>query len=1241
MLKITDFLASTGDGRVAGSAEISDEGKSTNLLWNAVRLDPAGVPAVTEGTLQLQWSASDFSDASGQAFVSVSSPQYGQGTSNIRIEDGRANLDINARGFDAVATATVTAALDRRLAGSFRVTHNKYGRITLTGALKGTLENPQVDATIAAQQITYEGIGPIDAQGLLALRSNIVSVSAIRATMKSSSIEGGFVSVDLESKRLRGGIPTIVFQLQDIANDVMGTVAASAEIDGTIERPAATLEARSNGVDVGGTHIDSVELNGWIADNVFNLENLVARQAQGELRAQGAVNLRTEEVQGDVHVANLQIVQVRDLSTTVFLDGQVRGTTRAPDTEFTGELRDVVYGGEQHGNIALEGTTSGRTTTINARSDKYTATVSSNIELVEPYPFDATISANQTRIQYQQYDVVANGRLQATGRAQPLDIEHVSFDNFTLVGEGIDLKAAGSTGIRDSSGVRLDVQADLAQLPVQQAQLSGSVQAQAVLRGTIENPQVDGTIRTTNATVRSPGMSESAAIQANVDFTRDQFVIRDMRADFAGATALVTGRGTLKGAGEFQFQAQNIRPERLFPDRPVSGLISMEGSATLREPTIEGLSASARVTDLNLFVRDVEVHQTQPVEFEIANQVLQVRSFSLEGPDSRANARGSANLRSRSLNFDVDVDTNLRVIEAFIPDSSAQGRLLTQITIRGTPENPDLNGFLDLSVTQFQVPEPPILLNAFDARVRMTGDRMEILRAEGDLNGGRFAATGATGLSTTGLINAAVQLEADGIQVEYPEGLESEINSRLALNGSGENLELSGTVDIVSALYRQEIDLSQEVNARLVNTSGTAIATEGPVQSSFLESIDLDVAVRTLGLVTVSNNLANLDMNGAFRVRGNANAPVVLGRAAVNEGGEIYFGPAVSGGVSTTGERRDRYVIDTGTIEFNNPIRTEPTFDFAASHELNVKDERYSIILRAYGTPTNLRTELTSDPPLAEPDIIAMLLTGRTFSELQGSYVAVAREQFANYLSGQVSGFFNTAGTALGLDTVRLEPVTLASEEDLSARLTLGKDITKNFNLAFSQNLKGTRSQTWIASYQTVKNLVVRGINESDTREVRFELRHDLRFGGGPPLPKRIEPQGEATVGEVMFMGTNVPVKDLLKRVTKSGKPFNAYRMNEDVRKLQEYFHGQDFLDVKVRARRDPRNSQVDVSFSVEEGPRVRFVYEGAKVPDRIQADIRQIWIRGFSEGPSLREATDRLLRYFRDRRLSTGESNL
>ena len=68
--------------------------------------------------------------------------------------------------------------------------------------------------------------------------------------------------------------------------------------------------------------------------------------------------------------------------------------------------------------------------------------------------------------------------------------------------------------------------------------------------------------------------------------------------------------------------------------------------------------------------------------------------------------------------------------------------------------------------------------------------------------------------------------------------------------------------------------------------------------------------------------------------------------------------------------------------------------------------------------------------------------------------------------------------------------------------------------------------------------------------------------------------------------------------------------MNQDVRKLEQYFAGRDFLNVKIRAERNPRDGMVNVRFVVDEGPKITFVFEGAKMTD----DFSKISARSGSE---------------------------
>ena len=293
----------------------------------------------------------------------------------------------------------------------------------------------------------------------------------------------------------------------------------------------------------------------------------------GRLDAQGTLNVQTRAVAANFKVDNFAVRNVHGLSTTAFLSGEVGGDLKTPSTGFTGELQDVFYEGESHGNISLTGTTVGSAATIQAKSDKYSATLVSDVQLCSPYAFTATLTANGSHLQHAQYEAVVSGKAEATGQAQPFKLNRVAVENLTANGNGVHLTADGNL----DDGLRADLTADLSQLPIEGLTLTGTAVAHANLTGTIENPLIDGTIETAGATARTPQMTEAVAFTTNVSFNQNQFDIRSMRAEIAGGHVDIQGRGMLKGPATLEFHAADIHPEALLADRPVSGTITADG----------------------------------------------------------------------------------------------------------------------------------------------------------------------------------------------------------------------------------------------------------------------------------------------------------------------------------------------------------------------------------------------------------------------------------------------------------------------------------------------------------------------------------------------------------------------------------------------------------------------------------------------------------------------------------------
>ncbi|HZI50944.1 MAG TPA: translocation/assembly module TamB domain-containing protein [Terriglobia bacterium] len=1228
ILNIEGFRATRGEGDLTGSAKVTDKSKSATIVWNRVSLNPSGVRGVTRGQVDLQWNASDFSDVRGTGRVSVATPEYGNANGVVRINGRQARFDIRGLSRGADIRATLTTGLDRRLAGTFQLTHNKYGSLTAQGRLRGTLTSPLVDARVVAGGMNDNGVGPVSGSASIAYRQNVLDVTEIMAHLRQSAIPDGQLRINLKSRSVEGAIPSIVARVEDFVANGFGEVQASAVISGSLEHPAATFTASSRGLDIGGTHIDSVQADAALADDVLRVTRLNARQKEGSLDASGIVDLSTEQVQGQAKISNLQITEVRNLSAIVNMDADISGTVREPSATLKGEVTDLEYEGQEHGSLLVNAAVNRQTAELRLKSAKYKADVDTTVSMKEPYAFTATVEANQSPIDQMDYVFVADGRVSADGSLKPVTVDSLQFNDFTLTGEGVDLKAHGAL----SSGVAVELMAELAKLPVENVSLAGTAQVSAVVRGPIDNPQVDGDLHTTNASVQTATMAEPASVEAAVTFTRDRFVIREMHAEYADARAAITGDGTLKGTGEFTFVAENIRPERFLMDRPLTGLIGVQGRLKLSAPRVDAIEGQATVTQFELNARGIEVRQTQQGEVLVENQIASIRNFTLEGPETKASAGGTVNLASGDINLDVKAATDLRILEGFVPRSTAFGRIESEVAVRGNTNEPDMRGFVNIDDAQIQIDDPSVLLSEVSARVGLAGSRIQIEKATGNLNGGAFELTGAAGISSEGLRDAAIQVQLSDTTLEYPEGLQTGVAADLTLKGSSPNLTLAGQVRVLDAIYREDISLGEQIFERLTPDSEDEVAYMPMLGAA--GDINLDVAVETTGPVTVANNLARMDLFGTFRVRGTVSEPVVVGRAEALEGGEVYFGPSSGGEATALRERRDRYIIERGIVEFNNPVRTEPTIDLEATHDLQVKDERYAIRLTAMGTLTDLRTELTSDPFLTERDIVTMLLTGRTFSDLQSSQMAVAGVPL-DYLSGQLtSRFFQTAGTALGLDTVTIEPVTGGAEDDLSARLTVAKDLRKDLSVIYAQNLAGPRNQSWIVNYSTVKNFVVRGISRPDEDEIRMELRHGLDFGGGPPLPRRISPHSEPELKQVTFSKTTLAEAELSKHVAKVGSPYSVNRMSEDVRSLQEFFATEGYVDAKIRTTREAVSDGVNVHFTIEQGPKAGFEYHSTleKVPESVQKEVRQIFVDSRAEAPAIRQGVSLLQRYFRDK---------
>jgi hypothetical protein len=254
-----------------------------------------------------------------------------------------------------------------------------------------------------------------------------------------------------------------------------------------------------------------------------------------------------------------------------------------------------------------------------------------------------------------------------------------------------------------------------------------------------------------------------------------------------------------------------------------------------------------------------------------------------------------------------------------------------------------------------------------------------------------------------------------------------------------------------------------------------------------------DVRIQAPSTLQIRNNTLRLVASADVRLTGTFDKPVILGRVEVNRGEATLEGK--------------RFKLTRGTIDFNNPTRTEPFFDIEAEALIRVPGETYRVTLRASGPPDRLRNfGLSSDPPLPESDVLALVFSdvapggnvelGQYRTDITPQQQLI-RERLARGLTSAFSSEVSrVAEKTLGVDTFQItpslsDPNNLSSRLEPGARVTIFKRVSDKLSLTYSRSLaSSTRDQIILLEYdQTDQFSWTLSRNEDGTYALDWQVR--------------------------------------------------------------------------------------------------------------------------------------------------------
>jgi outer membrane protein assembly complex protein YaeT len=1148
------------------------------------------------------------------------------------------------------------------------------GSARLDLEITGTLDDPGASGTLTVREGRVGSIAGIALDARMQLDSKSLELLEARMAWQEHSLRmGGRIDLSATEPAFRFAAAAEDLSLTSLAAGLgleiplAGSLALRSHFEGTAAEPKGKVALAITGLAAYGERFDTLTADLSLAGPRIALERLdLVRDGtssrSADLHAEGWFDFKTQETafRLDAHDLRMEGLSLPgDLPVRGSLDMTAEGSGTLADPHVAASLRgrDIRIADYGIGNIALEASSQGSELRLAGSAPGLGLATRASIALHSPHastfevradgfdlaripvpgpaglPLRGTLSAEARGM----CDLIDPLRGSFSARVNLLNLEvgeskihneapvtmefaggFLEIHPTAFVSEGSRIAVGGRIPVMDrGAALALEVegQADVAKilslLPIGKAVAArGALHASTRLEGTLERLRPSGRITLEEGWLQiADSVPPLEDLSAELRLDHGALHADAIRGRWGGGEVHLQGSMPLRllsdllpvrlessaGPARFTAELDKLTPESIpaLSDR-IAGAVTLDISGEADRLSLEALAARLTLQELRLSAGSYQVEQAGAGIITIRGGTATIEPWIVSGPGTKLSIRGTAGLlRDAPLDLHVDGLFDAGLLSYWTESLRAAGETRLNLTLSGRLGAPEIHGFLEAKRAQLEIESPGLRAENLDIRVSANPQGLHVERIRGELNGGSLEAGGRADIAGIEVRGFEIEARVSGASLDFPAGLRSAVDAELSVRSAGERILVGGAAHILEGSYTEPLDIEREL-LRYLRSDQTLTGAGEP--DPRLARIRYDVKVDTRNPVVIDNNLARLALVADLSLAGSYYRPVVTGRISLQEGGELFL-------------RERTYAVERGTIDLISQARIEPSLDILAKTRVG----SYEIDLEISGTPDDLKTALRSPshPELSEPDLVSVLLTGRTLDDVRGAELNIASRQVQSYLAGRVGGLLSRqAERTLGLSEVRIEPNLIAPESEPGARLTIGQNVTRQLRLVYSMDLADSRDQIWIADYDVTRRFNTKATRQSDG-SYRFDLRHDLRFGGGSPAAGPAPRTGASTkVGAVRIGGNPVfQPQDILARLgLKSGEAYDFFKLQRSLDRLRAYYYRQGYLEARLRIARRAEQGRIDIEIEIDPGPKVSIDFEGASLPSAVRDAVRRAW---------------------------------
>jgi translocation and assembly module TamB len=559
--------------------------------------------------------------------------------------------------------------------------------------------------------------------------------------------------------------------------------------------------------------------------------------------------------------------------------------------------------------------------------------------------------------------------------------------------------------------------------------------------GTLDDPRLQGHATVSSLTL---GGQRFGALEVNAQ-SASHNLNYSLTTQFEGAELGLRGVTQLSGgyATVAQLEFSRFDIGALLTSAHLEqfrGASALAGTVTVEGPLahLEQLHGEARLQSLSVTIAGVALQSEGRAHATLANNRILLDPLHVTGTETDLRVQGSLSLQgARQLDLAASGSINLKLAETLDRDLTASGTTTFKVEAHGPLQQPNLQGSVEFQDGSLSLEDLPNGLSQLRGSLEFNQNRLEVKSLTAMSGGGLLSVGGF--LAYQHGIYADLSVTGKGVRIRYPQGVTSLADSKLQLQGSQNNLLLSGDVLITRFSTSPDLDL-----ATVVAAANSAVQTIAPPDAPS-NHVRLDVHIVSSPQLNFQNAFAKLAGDVDVRLRGTIAVPSLLGRISITQGSAMIAGT--------------RYDLQRGDVTFTNPVRIEPIIDLSATAHV----EDYDITLGLNGTPQKLSVLYRSDPPLPEGDVLSLLALGHT-SNQQRLYTQQQQQAISNPTDALLGGALNATVSSrvqklFGAGSVKVDPNYLGAFGNSTSRITVQEQLGRDITLTYATDVNTTSQQ--------------------------------------------------------------------------------------------------------------------------------------------------------------------------------------